>query len=74
MGNPVGEGTLLRIWEQAGTSGNVTITFPAGSTYKTAQPVNLRGEVAGEPVNITGQKFNYTATPYSPVSFILLDN
>lgn len=72
--NPDGKGTLLRIWEQTGTGGDVTITFPSGSAYKTAQPVNLRGEVAGEPITIVGRKLKYTAMPYSPVSFILIDD
>jgi alpha-mannosidase len=34
--NPDGEGTILRLWEQAGNSGLCTITLPARHPYKTA--------------------------------------
>ena len=54
--NPDGEGTLLRIWEQSGTGGEATITFPAGSGYRTAQPVNLRGETISNPITVENQQ------------------
>ena len=50
-GNP---GTLLRVWEQAGVSGELTVTLPAGFKVTHAQPVNLRGEKIGEPVVVSG--------------------
>ena len=48
-GNP---GTLLRVWEQGGVSGDLTIALPVGKTFTTAQPVNLRGEKTGTPIKI----------------------
>ena len=51
-GNP---GTLLRLWEQAGESGELAITFPAGMTVTTATPVNLRGEKIRPPLLVTKQ-------------------
>ncbi len=69
--NPVGEGTLLRIWEQAGKGGEVIITFPAGSTYKTAQPVNLRGEAISHPIKLENHKLIYNINPNSVLSFII---
>ena len=47
--NPDGTGTLLRVWEKAGVSGELSVKLPAGAKFKTAQPVNLRGEKAGGP-------------------------
>jgi len=40
--------TLLRLWEQGGLSGNATISFPKGTNYTKATPINLRGEMIGE--------------------------
>ena len=40
-GNP---GTLLRVWEQSGLSGNLVVTLPHGLKATRATPVNLRGE------------------------------
>ena len=69
--NPDSAGTLLRVWEQAGTSGELTVTLPAGAKFVTATPVNLRGEKTGEPLNITDGKFTFNLNPYAPASFAL---
>ena len=69
--NPDGEGTVLRVWEQGGTSGNLDVSLPAGSTFKTAQPVNLRGEKTGEPIRILGSRLSFDLPAYSPASYIL---
>ncbi len=69
--NPDGDGTILRLWEQGGISGNVTIEFPKGSTYTRATPVNLRSEVTGEPINITAGKLTFLLKAYAPASFVL---
>ena len=66
--NPDGPGTLLRVWEQAGTSGQLIVT---GLAAKTASPVNLRGETTGEPLTITDGKLVFNLTAYAPASFIL---
>ena len=69
--NPDGAGTLLRVWEMAGSSGELTVTLPVGARFTTAQPVNLRGEKVGEPVTIDEGKIGTTLGPYAPASFIL---
>jgi hypothetical protein len=69
--NPDGDGTVLRFWEQAGTSGELTCTLPAGATYKTATPVNLRGEKTGEPKTIKQGRITFDLHAYAPASFIL---
>jgi hypothetical protein len=67
--NPDGEGTLLRVWEEAGKTGDLTVTIPGGFT--TATPVNLRGEVTGEPLKIAGGKLTFPLPAHAPASFIL---
>jgi hypothetical protein len=69
--NPDGEGTILRVWEQGGTTGKLEITLPQGAKYINAQPVNLRGENLGESIKITNSKFAFELHSYAPVSFIL---
>jgi hypothetical protein len=64
-------GTLLRLWEQGGTSGPLTVTLPPGLHAAKAQPVNLRGEKAGEPIPITDGKVILSLPAYAPASFIL---
>jgi hypothetical protein len=67
--NPDGDGTLLRVWEQAGVSGELAITLPAG--FATATPVNLRGERTGSPIGITNHTLSIPLGKYAPASFIL---
>jgi len=67
--NPDGNETLLRVWEQAGVSGDLTVTIPGNFT--TATPVNLRGEQAGTPMPITGGKLAFSLNAFAPASFIL---
>jgi alpha-mannosidase len=64
------KGTLLRLWEQAGNSGVVSITLP-GKKFHKAIPVNLRGEVRGKPINILNGKFSCSIKQFAPASFIL---
>lgn len=69
--NPEGEGTVLRVWEQAGKGGDITVTLPPGMKAGTAQPVNLRGERAGKPIPVKDGKFNFELNAWSPKSFII---
>jgi hypothetical protein len=71
--NPDGEGIILRVWEQAGVSGDLTITFQAGAKYTAATPVNLRGEISGEPLKILDGTLTINLKAYAPASFILND-
>lgn len=65
------KGTLLRLWEEAGVHGKVKVTLPKGTNFSKAQPVDLRGEKAGEPVEITARSFEIDLGAYAPESFIL---
>jgi alpha-mannosidase len=69
--NPDGEGTILRLWEQAGNSGDLTVTFPAGSKYKTATPVNLRGEKISGSLEIKDGKLPVFLKSFAPASYVL---
>ena len=69
--NPDGEGTLLRAWEQAGTSGKITVTLPKGIKAAKATPVNLRGEKIAKPISIKSGKLKFNLGEYAPASFIL---
>jgi len=63
--------TLLRVWEQAGDRGNLSIILPKGKTFLKATPVNLRNEVTGNPIQLTKNKFDFNLSSYAPASFIL---
>jgi hypothetical protein len=62
---------LLRLWEQGGVSGNVTVMMPKGSKYGKATPVNLRGEITGPPIRIVKRAFTFWLKAYAPASFVL---
>lgn len=64
-------GTLLRLWEESGASGSLTVTLPTGLKAAKAQPVNLRGEKTGQPIPVTDGKLTFTLPAYAPASFIL---
>jgi hypothetical protein len=66
-----GPGTLLRLWEQGGVGGTLTVTLPAGLKAAKAQPVSLRGEKTGQPIPITDGKLTFSLPAYAPASFIL---
>ena len=73
--NPYGPGTLLRLWEQAGSSGKYTIRLPDGMKAHAAQPRNLRGEPTGQPIDISQQgTFDVAVKAMAPVSLILTPN
>jgi hypothetical protein len=69
--NPDGAGTLLRIWEEAGTSGTCVVRLPAGCRAASATPVNLRGVAAGAPVPILHNEFTVRLAAFAPASFVL---
>jgi hypothetical protein len=64
-------GTLLRVWEQAGVSGMLTVALPQGMLVSKATPVNLRGEKTGEPFRINAGKLTFNLNAYAPASFIV---
>jgi hypothetical protein len=65
--------TVLRVWEMAGLTADLTISLPG--TFTTATPVNLRGEpiagAAGAPVPIVGGKLTFPLGACAPASFTL---
>ncbi len=65
------EGTLLRVWEQAGESGEITVEFPKGMKVSKATPVNLRGEKTGKAKRILFGRLEFELGAYTPASFIL---
>jgi glycosyl hydrolase family 38 len=64
-----GPETLLRVWEQAGVGGELTITLP--KRFVKAIPVNLRGEKSGPSAAINDGSLSIDLQAYSPASFLL---
>jgi hypothetical protein len=69
--NPDGAGTLLRMWEQSGVSGQVKVQLPKGMDVKTAQPVDLRGTTVGEKIKIKNGAFAVELKAFAPPSFVM---
>ena len=69
--NPDGEGTLLRLWEQAGVSGKLTVTLPKGMKAAKATLVNLRGEKIAKTESVRSNELKFDLSAYAPASFIL---
>jgi alpha-mannosidase len=65
------KGTLLRVWEEAGNSGVIGITLPAGKQFHKARPVNLRGEANGKSISIINGKFSCSIKAFGPASYVL---
>jgi alpha-mannosidase len=68
--NPDGVGTVLRLWEQNGEAGKVSVTFPNPCPFTQALPVNLRGETEGDPIPIEKGVFSFQLGAYAPASFV----
>jgi hypothetical protein len=73
--NPDGDqgipGILVRVWEQAGLSGEVIVTLPSGFKATRAQPVSLRGEKAGNQIEIRQGIMKFNLKAYAPASFVM---
>jgi hypothetical protein len=69
--DPYSDKTLLRVWEQAGNSGSLTVNLPADFKATKAMPVNLRGEPAGDALKIHNSTFNFKLGAFTPASFRL---
>ncbi len=67
----VNKGTLLRVWDQSGASGELVVTLPAGFPATSATTVDLRGEKTGSPIPIKDGRLIFDLPAYSPASFIL---
>jgi alpha-mannosidase len=69
--DPYSDRTLLRVWELAGQSGSLTVSLPTDLHATKAVPVNLRGEPAGDPVEIQNSAFSFDLGAFAPASFRL---
>jgi alpha-mannosidase len=69
--NPDGGGALLRVWDQTGESGELSVTLPEGSRFTRATPVDLRGEHPGKPLPVRDGKLVFPLKAYAPASFLL---
>lgn len=70
--NRDGDGTILRLWEQAGNEGACTITLPSGSRFVKAVECNLRGEPSeNSEIQIIDNRFTVMMKPNKPASYIL---
>ena len=69
--NPDGDGTLLRVWEQVGVSGKLTVELPFGYKAIKATPVNLRGEKIAKELGVEDAKLTFELGAFAPVSFVL---
>jgi alpha-mannosidase len=63
--------TLLRVWEQSGVVGDLTVTLPEGLKASAVRPVNLRGETEGEQIAVAGNAFTFPLKAFAPASFLL---
>ena len=70
--NPDGDGTILRLWEQAGITGNCTVKLGTGTKVKAVLPVDLRGSVAGKKIAVSNGTFSLHLDKYAPASFLLV--
>ena len=71
--NPDGEGTLLRLWELAGTSGDCTVTLPEAMKVNSVQPVDLRGRPTGKPLPVQAGQITVPVNAFAPFSLRLAD-
>ena len=67
--DPSGRGFILRLWELAGSSGNCQVRLPAGMQARQAQPLDLRDNPIGAPIQIRGGKFEAPIWEFAPASF-----
>jgi hypothetical protein len=69
--NPDGAGTLLRLWEHGGISGDCMVRLPAGCDVTAVQPVDLRGRPAGQPLPVKDRAFIAPLRAFAPLSVVL---
>jgi hypothetical protein len=69
--NPDGAGTVLRLWESAGTAGDCVVQLPRGLNPTTVQRVDLRGRDLGEPIPVKNGSFAVRLPAFTPASFVV---
>lgn len=70
--NPDGDGTILRLWDQSGVSGNCIVKLSNESKVKAVVPIDLRGNKTGDKIVVRNGAFNFNLGRYSPASFLLV--
>lgn len=65
------EGTTITCWELCGEADKVSLTLPKGLKISQAIPVNLRGEMTGNPLPVKDGRIQFNLDAYAPASFIL---
>lgn len=68
--NTGGDGILLRLWEQAGRSGPITISLPGSMRPTTVHRGNLRGELTGQPIPVSNGKFTIELDAFAPATLV----
>jgi hypothetical protein len=69
--DPYSDHVLLRLWGQAGNSGDCQVKLPAGMNVKSALPVDLRGEIVSKAIDVVNGQFTVRVRAFAPVSFQL---
>ena len=69
--NPDGDGTLLRLWEQAGEGGVCTVRLPEALRSSALQPCDLRGTPQGAAIAPRNGRYEIPLAPFAPASFLL---
>ena len=69
--NPDGPGTLLRLWETAGRTGDCPVHLPRGLEVTHAQPLDLRDRPIGLPIPIHDGVFQAPLRAFAPATFRL---
>lgn len=69
--NPDGKGIVLRVWEQAGTSGSCEVKLPQGMHASSVQPVDLRGNKSGKSIPVKNNTFSFELNGFAPASFVI---
>jgi len=69
--NPDGQGTLLRVWEDAGQSGPLTVTLPEQMQVTSIRPIDLCGRLVGQRLPVIGGQFAFQLGAFKPASFLM---
>jgi len=70
--NPDGEGAILRLWEQAGITGNCIVRLGKDSKVKAVIPIDLRGNKSTSKIMVRAGVFSFNLDKFSPASFLLV--
>ncbi len=71
--NPDGPGTVLRLWELAGTSGKLNVTLPPGLAAQSVQPLDLRGRPLGSAIPVSDGSFSVELGAFAPLTLQLVN-